>query len=44
MKWLAIIGQILILIAGGMSKSAAVSKASAMFGVPESEIWSHGGF
>ena len=43
-KWIIIMGQILILIGGGMSKSQAVSKASATFGVSESEIWEHGGF
>lgn len=43
-KWLKIIGEILILIAGGMTKSEAVSKVSAKFGVSESDIWKHGGF
>lgn len=43
-KWLLIIARIIALIAGGMSKSEAVSKASLEFGVPESDIWNHGGF
>lgn len=43
-KWLLIIAKIIALIAGGMSKSEAVSKASAEFGVSESDIWNHGGF
>ena len=44
MKWLVIIARIIIIIAGGSSRSEAVSKASREFGVSESEIWSHGGF
>ncbi|MEX0053020.1 hypothetical protein AB2T85_20620 [Clostridium butyricum] len=43
-KWLKIIGRILILIGGGMSKPEAVSKAASEFGISESDIWSHGGF
>lgn len=43
-KWLKIIGEILIIIAGGMSKGEAVSKVATKFGVPENKIWEHGGF
>lgn len=43
-SWVEIIAKILLLIAEGMSKEEAVSKVSAEFGVPESEIWKRGGF
>lgn len=42
--WLKIIRFIIDLIIGGASKEEAVAKASAKFGVSESDIWSHGGF
>ena len=42
--WIEIIAKILILIAGGLSKEEAVAKASIGFGIPENEIWKHGGF
>lgn len=43
-EWVIIIAKILELIAGGMSKSQAVSSVASMFHVSESEIWKHGGF
>ena len=43
-EWVIIIAKILELIAGGMSKSQAVSSVAGMFHVCESEIWKHGGF
>jgi len=42
--WVKIIAEIVLLIAGGMSKQSAVSKISAKYGVSEDEIWKHGGF
>ena len=42
--WIVIIARIIIIIAGGASKAEAVSQASREFGVPEEEIWKHGGF
>lgn len=42
--WLKVIAYIIQLILEGMSKSVAVSMASAKFGISESKIWKHGGF
>ncbi|MRH41260.1 hypothetical protein GH741_01065 [Aquibacillus halophilus] len=39
-SWLIIIAHVFLLLAEGMSKSDAVSKASERFGVSKSEIFS----
>ncbi len=44
LKWAVIIAKVILLIAEGMSKAAAVTEASRLFGVLESSIWKRGGF
>lgn len=39
-KWIKIIGEVLILIAGGMTASAAAASKAAEYGVSVSEILS----
>lgn len=43
-NWTEIIKFILWIILKGGTKAEAVSKASAKFGVSESDIWKRGGF
>ncbi len=42
--WIAIIGEILKLIAEGQSKQKAVESVASLFNVSVSDIWKHGGF
>ena len=43
-KWIIIIAKVIILILSGMTESAAVAKAAALFRVNDADIWKHGGF
>lgn len=43
-NWVIIVAKIILLILQGMSKNTAVSTASSLFNISETEIWKHGGF